>query len=94
MNYNGGEGLLSCLEALRADSYPAREIIVVDNASADTSPAILKDLCARHPDLSVLWSKQNLGYAGGVNLALSAASGRYVAVLNMDVIVDSAGWRH
>lgn len=91
VNYNGGERLLSCLEALRADSYPAREIIVVDNASADTSPVILRDRCARHPDLIVLWSKQNLGYAGGVNLALNAVSGGYVAVLNMDVIVDS-GW--
>jgi GT2 family glycosyltransferase len=91
VNYNGGEHLLSCLEALGADSYPAREIIVVDNASADTSPTILRDIGARHPDLIVLWSKENLGYAGGVNLALNAVSGGYVAVLNMDVIVDS-GW--
>jgi GT2 family glycosyltransferase len=91
VNYNGGEHLLNCLEALAADSYPAREIIVVDNASTDTSPTILRDMCARHPDLVVLWSKQNLGYAGGVNLALSAAGGKYVAVLNMDVVVDS-GW--
>ena len=91
VNYNGGESLFSCLEALHADSYSAREIIVVDNASADRSPTILKDLCTRHPDMVVLWSKQNLGYAGGVNLALNAAGGRYVAVLNMDVIVDS-GW--
>ena len=77
------------MEALRADSYSAREIIVVDNASTDSSPAILRDLSARHPDLIVLWSKQNLGYAGGVNLALNVAGGRYVAVLNMDVVVDS-----
>jgi GT2 family glycosyltransferase len=91
VNYNGGESLLSCLETLRADSYPAREIIVVDNASTDRSPAILRELCARHQDLIVLWSERNLGYAGGVNLALNAAGGSYVAVLNMDVIVES-GW--
>ena len=91
VNYNGGENLSRCLETLRADSYSAREIIVVDNASADTSPIILKDLSARHADLIVLWSRQNLGYAGGVNLALTAASGSYVAILNDDIIVD-AGW--
>lgn len=88
VNYNGGKSLVRCLEALRADAYSPREIIVVDNASTDGSPIILKDLCARHPELIVLWSKQNLGYAGGVNLALGAAGGRYVAVLNMDVVVD------
>jgi GT2 family glycosyltransferase len=91
VNYNGGETLSRCLEALLADFSPVREIIVVDNASTDRSSGILEDLCARHPDVIVVWSKRNLGYAGGANLALEAASGRYVAVLNMDVIVD-AGW--
>lgn len=91
VNYNGGENLPRCLETLRADPYLAREIIVVDNASADTSSIILKDLSARHADLVVLWSKQNLGYAGGVNLALKAAGGSYIAILNNDIVVD-AGW--
>jgi len=91
VNYNGGVSLLSCLEALISDPYSAREIIVVDNASTDQSPIILKDMSARHPNFIVVWSKQNLGYAGGVNLALGVAHGSYVAVLNMDVVVDS-GW--
>ncbi len=91
VNYNGGEHLPRCLETLCLDSYPAREIIVVDNASADTSSIILKDLSVRHADLVVLWSDQNLGYAGGVNLALAAAAGDYVAILNNDIIVDP-GW--
>src|SRR5687768_13410784 len=89
VNYNGGESLKPCVEALYADSYPEREIIVVDNASTDHSKTILNDLSARHPDLIVRWSKQNLGYAGGVNLGLNSARGSYMAVLNMDVVVDS-----
>lgn len=91
VNYNGGDRLIGCLEALRADSYSRREIIVVDNASTDQSPTILKDLSVSHPELIVLWSEQNVGYAAGVNLALNRTRGRYLAVLNMDVIVDS-GW--
>ena len=91
VNYNGEESLSGCLEALRADASPAREIIVVDNASTDTSLVILTELRARHPDVIVVWSERNVGYAGGVNLGLKAAQGTYIAVLNMDVIVDS-GW--
>jgi GT2 family glycosyltransferase len=91
VNYNGEESLASCLESIGADSYPAREIIVVDNASSDRSPDILRGICARHPNVIVLWSERNLGYAGGVNLALNTAGGSYVAVLNMDVSVES-GW--
>lgn len=91
VNYNGGEGLPGCLEAVLSDSYPAREIFVVENASTDESPSLLEDFASCHPEIRVLWSKRNLGYAGGVNLAMGAARGAYIAVLNMDVAV-SAGW--
>jgi GT2 family glycosyltransferase len=91
VNYNGGDSLMPCVESLYADSYAEREIIVVDNASTDHSNIILNDLSDRHPDLIVRWSRQNLGYAGGVNLALNSVRGNYIAVLNMDVVVDS-GW--
>jgi GT2 family glycosyltransferase len=91
VNYNGAESLPACLEALHADSYHEREIVVVDNASLDRSATVLKELTIRYPDLIVLWSKQNLGYAGGVNLALNSAHGDYIAVLNMDVVVEE-GW--
>ena len=91
VNYNGGEKLLHCLAALRAASYSEREIIVVDNASTDGSGDALRDEATRHPDLIVVWSEQNLGYAGGINLAMGRARGKYLAVLNMDMVVDS-GW--
>src|SRR5687768_4637344 len=73
VNYNGGEKLLRCLKSLLAASYPARELIIVNNASSDGSDIALKDAAINHPDLNVIWSKQNLGYAGGVNLALEVA---------------------
>ena len=92
VNYNGAERLLECVEALLADSYSERELIIVDNASGDGSQDILKEVAARYSGVTVLWSPRNLGYAGGVNLALNTAShGSYVAVLNMDVIVEP-GW--
>lgn len=70
-------------------------IIVVDNASSDGTPAMLR---AHHPDVELLEAGGNLGFAGGNNLALrrllaGAAPGdaRYVLLLNPDTeITDGA----
>src|SRR5262249_11269504 len=81
VNYNGGALLNDCLKALLESSYPARELIVVDNASTDDSPRAIRDLVTAHPEINALWSDSNLGYAGGVNLAVAASGGPYVAVM-------------
>jgi GT2 family glycosyltransferase len=91
VNYNGQEHLAECLAALTADSSVPAEVVVVDNASIDQSLAILGAFQAQAPGLTVLSSAANLGYAGGVNLALPRLAGKYLAILNSDVIVV-AGW--
>jgi GT2 family glycosyltransferase len=91
VNYNGGERLVSCLESLIVDRDPNREILVVDNDSRDDSRTILHGVAALHPEISVLWSERNLGYAGAVNLALERARGEFIGVLNMDMTV-TPGW--
>ncbi len=63
----------------------------MDNASTDESAAIADRFAARAPAVRVLRSETNRGYAGGVNVALAQARGRYVAVLNMDIVVGD-GW--
>jgi GT2 family glycosyltransferase len=88
VNYNGRQHLARCLEALLSHSYPAQQLLIVDNASTDGSRALLEEVEGHHPDVTVLWSDRNLGYAGGVNLALRSARGAYVAVLNVDVQVE------
>jgi GT2 family glycosyltransferase len=64
---------------------------VVDNASSDGSDSIAAAAAERHDSVRLLRSPTNRGYAGAVNLALSEARGDYVAVLNMDVVVNE-GW--
>ncbi|MEK6325048.1 MAG: glycosyltransferase family 2 protein [Acidobacteriota bacterium] len=88
VNYNGGWRVDNCLEALLAGTYPAQELIVVDNASTDDSPRVIRDIATGHPDVTALWSTSNLGYAAAVNLALTSARGTYVAIMNMDIIVE------
>ena len=41
-NWNGAAHLPTCLRALRAQTHPQLEVIVVDNGSADGSQALIR----------------------------------------------------
>jgi GT2 family glycosyltransferase len=60
------------------------EVIVVDNASSDGSAAAVE---AAFPAVRVLRNPENLGFAGGVNVGLRAASEDLVLLLNTDTLV-------
>ena len=79
VNHNTQEYLRACLETLDPDESEA--IIVVDNASSDGSPAMVR---ARFPHVRLLSMPTNLGYGAGANLAIAACSAPYVLVLNSD----------
>lgn len=83
LTFNTRELLAKCLESISAlDNGNFRiEVIVVDNASSDGSREYLKSLKG---GLKVIFSDQNLGFAGGNNLALRGARGRYILFLNSD----------
>jgi len=75
--------LVPCLEALRQDGSGI-EILVVDQGERPVElPAGLAD--------RILRPGRNLGFAGGTNLGIAAASGRFVATVNDDVLVEP-GW--
>lgn len=61
------------------------EIVVFDNASADGS---VGNLCRIFPDVRVLASARNLGFAAGSNRAAEVALGDYFLLLNPDAVVD------
>lgn len=93
--HNGAGYLPECLDSLLAsdDAPLIRHIVVVDNASTDSSA----DLVARHhPDVLLIRSPQNLGFAAGNNLGWQAINQRwprldYLCLLNQDTVVPS-GW--
>ncbi len=92
VNFKGGDALEACLVSLFHDQSKAnREIWVVDNDSADDSPAVIERLVATQSGVDWMASPENVGYAAGVDLALPRCRGRYVAVLNMDTVIES-GW--
>ena len=67
LNWNGWRDTIGCLDSLKSCDYPAVKIIVVDNGSTNDSVA---SISAAHPDILLLQSGQNLGFAYGNNIGI------------------------
>jgi len=86
-NWNGKEDLPACLDSLLQQTIPC-EIVVVENGSVDGSRELL---AKNYPKVTVLPQKENLGFAGGVNVGIRYAiknGCEYVALLNNDATVN------
>lgn len=70
LNWNNYEQTIRCLHSLAALTYPHYKIVVVDNASSDNSAEHIREA---FPDLEIIETESNLGYAGGNELALNRA---------------------
>lgn len=92
VNYNGFVYTERCLESLMKLKYPSVEIIVLDNGS--TQKEDWKSLEKRFPGVRWMYSEENLGFAGGNNLAIREASGEYIWLLNNDTEVEPDALDH
>lgn len=81
VNFNQAEATGALLDSIRRQEYDAVEVIVVDNGSVD-DPAPF--FAAHYPEVILIRSETNLGFAGGNNLGLQHASGRYLFFVNND----------
>jgi GT2 family glycosyltransferase len=87
-NWNGAKHLPTCLNALRAQTYPCLEVIVADNASTDGSRELVTQ---DYPEMRFIALPKNEGFTGACNAGLRAGQGSYLALLNNDTEVDP-GW--
>lgn len=88
VNWNGWADTLACLDSLDRLTYSETTVLVVDNGSGDDSVARIR---AARPDVRLLESGANLGFAGGNNIAIRAAldeGADYVWLLNNDTVVE------
>lgn len=87
VTYNSRELTLACVASVLAEQERSRariELVVVDNASTDGTVGALREAA---PAALVLLQPANLGFAGGNNVGLAAAAGRYLMLLNSDTEV-------
>jgi glycosyltransferase involved in cell wall biosynthesis len=67
------------------------EVVVIDNASPDETPELMKDYVARHASLRSFRNDRNLGYAGNQAKCIDYARGQYIAILcDDDVYLQDA----
>jgi GT2 family glycosyltransferase len=83
--WNAGHYLAECLSSLMT-ALPRREIevLVVDNASTDGTCEMIE---TKFPWVKLIKSPENLGFAKGNNVAICQCLGRYIALVNPDVVV-------
>jgi GT2 family glycosyltransferase len=86
VSHNGKDLLLQCLRALFASADVPIEAVVVDNDSSDGSAAAVT---AEYPQATVLIQERNIGFGRAANVGLERCAGRFVLLLNPDVVVDS-----
>lgn len=91
VNYNGFDVTCGMIESLAAHMDVPYELIVVDNGSKKDEAAML---AARYPHIKAVRSEKNLGFAGGNNMGIRAACGRYMFFLNNDTYIEDNSVRY
>lgn len=81
VNYNGLDDTCSLIDTITYNDQ--MEVIVVDNGSKADEAAVISQ---RYPHVKTVRSERNLGFAGGNNLGIKAASGRYLFLINNDTL--------
>jgi len=82
VTYNSQDTIGPCLEAaVQQDA----DVLVVDNASGDETVSLVR----RHPEVALVASETNLGFAGAVNRGMSVLHSELVLLLNPDAVLLS-----
>src|SRR6185369_18065409 len=88
VSYNAKQKLMICLESLRRSLPADCDLVVVDNASAEGNADAIAE---RFPDVKLIRSPINLGFAGGCNLGARHTRSRALVFVNPDTVVEP-GW--
>ena len=84
INYNGLADTCALIDSITFND--SIEVIVVDNASKKDEAS---EIAKRYPTVKVIRSEYNLGFAGGNNLGIKAARGKYIFLVNNDTLFKS-----
>lgn len=81
LNWNGRHLLERCLPSALSQDFADYEVVLWDNGSTDGSQAWIEQ---RHPEVRLVGSDRNLGFARGNNEAIRLTTSPYIALLNND----------
>jgi GT2 family glycosyltransferase len=90
VTWNSAAVIGACLDALARQQSRAFEVVVVDNASADDTVAIIGSRHDALPGRQLVRERQNRGFCGGQNLATARSQADWVLFLNPDTVLPPA----
>lgn len=82
--YNGEKFIRRAIESTLNQTYPNSELIIVDDASSDSSIQIINLFRNENKGIKAIFNRKNLGIAGAKNVGICAAKGEYLAFLEQD----------
>ena len=82
--FNAENYLVASVESLLAQTFTDFEIVVIDDGSTDSTPALVRELIARDPRVRVITHHVNQGLVVSLNDGLAAARGELIARLDAD----------
>lgn len=85
VTFNSSRYIRRCLTAVMAQKGIRATVVVVDNASADGTGAILKDFGSR---IQVIWNRINVGFAEAQNQGIRSSRAEWVLTLNPDLLME------
>ncbi|NQV89889.1 glycosyltransferase [Candidatus Uhrbacteria bacterium] len=84
--YNGERFLRDAVLSVLAQNEQDLELLLVDDASSDSTSLIIKELAQEDSRIRILTNSTNLGLTKSLNIALAHAQGKYIARLDADDI--------
>ncbi len=85
VTYNSERYIQRCLASIAEQNYPDLQVIVVDNASTDSTSSVLAQAQGQFP-CQVVYNRTNTGFAAAQNQAIGLSRSKWVLVLNPDVL--------
>src|SRR3954454_21610435 len=85
VTFNSSRYIRRCLNAALAQKSVRPTVVVIDNASADSTPSILREFGAR---IQVIWNQRNVGFAAAQNQGIRSCRSDWVLTLNPDLLME------
>jgi len=82
--YNSEEFIMDAVMSIKNQTYTHWELILVDDASEDNSPSLIKMFCDEDSRIYAIYLEQNGGAANARNIGIKKATGEYLTFLDSD----------
>lgn len=86
--YNVEAQLAVCLDSIVNQSFKNVEIIVIDDASSDSSPEIIQQYASKYKNLKAIFLQENMGVGYVRNYGIEISAGKYIGFLDSDDWID------